>query len=152
MSLEKALTQDHLTADTVDAQFCNNWLKEQIKRLFAELIITRQERDAHLKSCSDAAEELKCAKEELKWRRAFAKLVEPGLEFAVPALLKIYDPKKYHHDEPDDYTRLACAQFIAQEALKELGVLNALGSEVKAGEQTTQGDAPPPSDHAAGAG
>lgn len=35
--LEKAVTQDHLMEDTVDAQFCSNWLKAEIKALFAEI-------------------------------------------------------------------------------------------------------------------
>lgn len=35
--LKKAITQDHLTPDTVDAQFCSVCLKEQIKALFANL-------------------------------------------------------------------------------------------------------------------
>lgn len=34
------------------------------------------------------------------------------------ALLKIYDPMKYHHWEEDPYTRAGCFQFVAQEALK----------------------------------
>lgn len=33
------------------------------------------------------------------------------------ALLKIYDPKKYHHWEEDTYTRAGCFQFVAQQAL-----------------------------------
>lgn len=34
------------------------------------------------------------------------------------ALQKIDDPMKYHHWEEDPYTRAACFQFIASEALK----------------------------------
>jgi len=36
MSLEKAICQDVLTLDTVDAQFCSDHLKEQIKKLIKE--------------------------------------------------------------------------------------------------------------------
>lgn len=32
--LEKAITQEHITLDTVDVQFCSNWLKDEIKILF----------------------------------------------------------------------------------------------------------------------
>lgn len=46
--------------------------------------------------------------------------LENKLIAAVGALKKIYEPEKYHHLEPDDYTRAACFQFVAQEALKEL--------------------------------
>ncbi len=33
-TLEKAMSQEKLTRDTVDAQFCSDWLKGQIKGLF----------------------------------------------------------------------------------------------------------------------
>lgn len=46
-------------------------------------------------------------------------LVE-ALKLAKIRLQRIENPRKYHHDEPDDYTRLACAQFQAQEGLKEV--------------------------------
>lgn len=36
------------------------------------------------------------------------------------ALLKIYEPMKYHHWEEDPYTRAGCFQFVAQEVLKEV--------------------------------
>lgn len=34
------------------------------------------------------------------------------------ALQKIAEPMKYHHWEEDPYTRAACFQFVADEALK----------------------------------
>lgn len=40
------------------------------------------------------------------------------------ALLKIYEPMKYHHREEDPYTRAACFQYVAQQALKIAGVLD----------------------------
>lgn len=40
------------------------------------------------------------------------------------ALLKIYEPMTYHHWEEDPYTRAACFQFVAQQALKSAGVLD----------------------------
>lgn len=40
------------------------------------------------------------------------------LKTAVDALLKIYDPIKYHHLETDPNTQAGCFQFVAQEALK----------------------------------
>jgi hypothetical protein len=45
MSLEKSMRQTTLTVDTVDDQYCSEWLKEQIKRLFAQLADERRERD-----------------------------------------------------------------------------------------------------------
>lgn len=35
--LEQAVSQPHLTLETVDAQFCSDWLKDEIKRLFREI-------------------------------------------------------------------------------------------------------------------
>ena len=35
--ITKILTQDHLTPDTVDAQFCSDWLKGEIKALYEKL-------------------------------------------------------------------------------------------------------------------
>lgn len=35
------------------------------------------------------------------------------------ALQKIAEPMKYHHWEEDAYTRAACFQFVADEALKQ---------------------------------
>jgi len=35
--LQKAMTQEHLTADTVEVQFCSDWLKDEISRLFTEI-------------------------------------------------------------------------------------------------------------------
>lgn len=35
------------------------------------------------------------------------------------ALQKIAEPMKYHHWEEDAYTRAACFQFVADEALNE---------------------------------
>ena len=35
-TLEKAIMQEKLTKDTVDAQFCSDWLKRQIHELFDE--------------------------------------------------------------------------------------------------------------------
>lgn len=34
--LEQAVSQPHLTLETVDAQFCSDWLKDEIKRLFEQ--------------------------------------------------------------------------------------------------------------------
>lgn len=45
--------------------------------------------------------------------------LEEKLAIAVKALQWVIRPE---HDEPDDYTRLACAQYRAYEALKEIGV------------------------------
>lgn len=36
--LKKAMTQKHITFDTVEAQFCSDWLKNEISRLFAKLL------------------------------------------------------------------------------------------------------------------
>ena len=36
MTLEKAMTQKHLTRDTVDAQFCSDWLKGEIRLLMEQ--------------------------------------------------------------------------------------------------------------------
>ncbi len=51
-TLKKAVTQEHITADTVDLQFCSDWLKDEIKRLFVtnealqyKLSITEGQRD-----------------------------------------------------------------------------------------------------------
>jgi hypothetical protein len=35
--LRRPVTQNHLTEDTVDAQFCSDWLKGEIKLLFKEI-------------------------------------------------------------------------------------------------------------------
>lgn len=35
--LDKAATQKHLTLDTVEVQFCSDWLKDQVKDLFGEI-------------------------------------------------------------------------------------------------------------------
>jgi hypothetical protein len=35
--LKKAVTQVNLTADTVDDQYCSDWLKGEIRKLFAAL-------------------------------------------------------------------------------------------------------------------
>lgn len=36
-TLEKAVTQEHITEDTVDFQFCSDWLKDEIKLLFHQI-------------------------------------------------------------------------------------------------------------------
>lgn len=48
------------------------------------------------------------------------------MDTLVMALQKIYDPRTYHHLEPDSYTQAGCFQFVAQEALKEVGVIDLL--------------------------
>lgn len=40
-NLAKAITQKHLTQDTVDAQFCSDWLKREMHRLFDTLAAVR---------------------------------------------------------------------------------------------------------------
>lgn len=60
-SLQKAATQKQLTRDTVDAQFCSDWLKGEIKRLFDELDLLRVHegrRKVFREKCQLAAEAL----------------------------------------------------------------------------------------------
>lgn len=40
--LEKAMSQTTLTADTVDAQFCSDWLKDQMRAQFEEIARLRE--------------------------------------------------------------------------------------------------------------
>lgn len=49
-TLKKAVTQKTLTADTVDTQFCSDWLKEQMKGLFTHLA----EKDAEIARLKDS--------------------------------------------------------------------------------------------------
>lgn len=35
--LKKAIKQKHMTSDTVDNQFCSDWLKDEIKILFSKI-------------------------------------------------------------------------------------------------------------------
>ena len=44
-TLKKAILQTHLTEDCVDAQFCSDWLKDEIKLLFSQLRAVTEERD-----------------------------------------------------------------------------------------------------------
>lgn len=41
--LEKAVSQKHLTPDTVKAQFCSDWLKDEVSLLFNQLEALRSE-------------------------------------------------------------------------------------------------------------
>lgn len=51
-TLLKAMTQTELTEDTVDEQYCSDWLKDQIKRLFKQRDMLRAELIRHqLTSC-----------------------------------------------------------------------------------------------------
>jgi hypothetical protein len=54
-TLEKAVSQEHLTLDTVDFQFCSDWLKDEIKALFATIemntnreLVKQHQEDARL--------------------------------------------------------------------------------------------------------
>ncbi len=47
--LAKAMSQEHMTQDTVDAQFCSDWLKLEIHRLFDQ---NAKLRAALKKACS----------------------------------------------------------------------------------------------------
>ena len=71
--LEKAITQKHLTEETVDAQFCSDWLKDEIKLIMEEssrykaaleLIAAPKRPDGTYNRCREACEQL--AKEALK--------------------------------------------------------------------------------------
>lgn len=43
--LEKAILQNTLIEDTVEVQFCSNWLKDQITDLFKEIEKLKKEND-----------------------------------------------------------------------------------------------------------
>lgn len=45
-SLEKAIFQKNLTEDTVDLQHCSNWLKQQIKLLYAQLAASEEKAES----------------------------------------------------------------------------------------------------------
>lgn len=54
---------------------------------------------------------------ELEGLRQDVERLRAQLAIAREALQKIYEPMKYHHWEAYPYTRAACFQFVAQQAL-----------------------------------
>lgn len=93
--------------ETKDGERMTEEDEKDIKRL-AEM----QANDAeHLKAANELSKDWDWRKSVLAyWAEAYAK---PALEWAI----------KPGHDEPDDYTRLACTQFRADEALDKLNEL-----------------------------
>lgn len=83
MSLEKAMTQTTLTADTVDDQFCSEWLKDQIKHLFAQLEQTQKEGDFLRSELAKALMDLR-------------KLQSPDTSINVPADCHPDRPANWH--------------------------------------------------------
>jgi len=116
-TLEKAVSQEHLTLDTVDFQFCSDWLKDEIKRLFAEIDTLRK--DAEIQNGGFKA--LYGAKTEMKHvLKDMILKAEEQRDTYKEALEKIGDPRKRDHQEPDAYTQLGCVMNIANEALEKI--------------------------------
>ena len=96
MSLEKAISQEDLTLDTVDAQFCSDYIKDNIKRLIRERdktsqIAERLEKELKIWVTSDTqareyANELRDDNKQLQSRHAALKR---AIEDAVHILNKL---------------------------------------------------------------
>ena len=86
-TLEKAVSQKHLTLDTVDMQFCSDWLKDEIKALFAQV--------------KNLEEQISGLQDDVVCEHRAAVDMFCKYDESIEALEKIADPRKRDHREPN---------------------------------------------------
>jgi hypothetical protein len=103
MSLEKAVNQEHITEDTIDLQFCSDWMKDEIRRLFA--------RAKELESENKALIELRQmdAKSFTAWVEKRDKLQR--VVIAAEGIIEWMKGFQYHKKFPEFVEAVACVVY-----------------------------------------